>query len=50
MKQNITEYKDEFVYYLKTLNCFDRFVNNLRVFKNMSFDEYKAIRAKGFKQ
>lgn len=40
MKQNITEYKDEFVYYLKTLNCFDRFVNNLKVFKEISLDEY----------
>ena len=40
MKQNLTEYKDEFVYYLKTLNCFDRFVNNLKVFKEISLDEY----------
>lgn len=40
MKQNITEYKDEFIYYLKTLNCFDRFVNNLKVFKELSLDEY----------
>ena len=40
MKQNLTEYKDEFIYYLKTLNCFDRFVNNLKVLKNISLDEY----------
>ena len=40
MKQNLTEYKNEFIYYLKTLNCFDRFVNNLKVLKNISFDEY----------
>ena len=40
MKQNLTEYKDEFIYYLKTLNCFDRFVNNLKVFKEISLDEY----------
>ncbi len=40
MKQNLTEYKDEFIYYLKTLNCFDRFVNNLKIFKEISLDEY----------
>lgn len=40
MKQNITEYKDEFIYYLKTLNCFDRFVNNLKIFKVISLDGY----------
>lgn len=40
MKQNLTEYKDEFIYYLKTLNCFDRFVNNLKVFKVISLDGY----------
>lgn len=40
MKQNITEYKDEFIYYLKTLNCFDRFVDNLKIFKVISLDGY----------
>ena len=40
MKQNLTEYKDEFIYYLKILNCFDKFVNNLRFYKNVSLDQY----------
>lgn len=40
MKQNLIEYKDEFIYYLKTLNCFDKFVNNLRFYKNVSLDQY----------
>ena len=40
MKQNLIEYKDEFIYYLKILNCFDKFVNNLRFYKNVSLDQY----------
>lgn len=43
MKQDFIEYKNEFIFYLKTLNCFDRFVKNLRIFKKLSLDEYLKI-------